>query len=96
MASLFTHPIIPLTVGVIIGRRRLPLRYWMLGAVASIAALAIADARDRVLLTRAVRKAKRATAKLEETLMSEGLQKFADPHKSLIKLIGEKRKSLQS
>ncbi len=37
-------------------------------AVASIAALAIADARDRVLLTRAVRKAKRATAKLEETL----------------------------
>ena len=38
MASLFTHPIIPLTVGVIIGRRRLPLRYCMLGAVASIAA----------------------------------------------------------
>ena len=35
-------------------------------------------------------------AKLEETLMSEGLQKFADPHKSLLKLIGEKRKSLQS
>jgi serine/threonine-protein kinase PknK len=36
--------------------------------VASIAALAIADARARVLLTRAVRKANRATAKLEETL----------------------------
>ena len=35
-------------------------------------------------------------ANLEETLMSEGLQKFADPHKSLLKLIGEKRQSLQS
>lgn len=32
--------------------------------------------------------------KLEETLMSEGLQKFADPHKALLKLIGEKRSSL--
>jgi transcriptional regulator with GAF, ATPase, and Fis domain len=37
-------------------------------AVASLAALAIADARAQVLLTRAVRQAKRATAKLEETL----------------------------
>ncbi|MBK9265582.1 MAG: sigma 54-interacting transcriptional regulator [Polyangiaceae bacterium] len=37
-------------------------------AVASIAALAIADARAQVLLTRAARQAKRATAKLEETL----------------------------
>lgn len=33
-------------------------------------------------------------AKLEETLMSEGLQKFADPHKALLKLIAEKRQSL--
>ena len=33
---------------------------------------------------------------LEETLMSEGLQKFADPHKALLKLIGEKRQSLGS
>ena len=33
---------------------------------------------------------------LEETLMSEGLQKFADPHKSLLKLIGEKRQSLKA
>ncbi len=35
-------------------------------------------------------------AKLEETLMFEGLAKFADPHKALIKLIADKRKSLQS
>ena len=34
--------------------------------------------------------------KLEETLMSEGLQKFADPHKALLKLITEKRQSLKS
>ena len=34
--------------------------------------------------------------KLEETLMSEGLQKFADPHKALLKLIAEKRQSLQN
>ena len=33
-------------------------------------------------------------AKLEETLMFEGLAKFADPHKALIKLIADKRKSL--
>ncbi|MBA4020004.1 MAG: transaldolase [Pirellula sp.] len=32
--------------------------------------------------------------KLEETLMHEGLAKFADPFKALLKLIGEKRKSL--
>jgi transaldolase len=32
--------------------------------------------------------------KLEETLMREGLEKFADPQKALLKLIGEKRKSL--
>jgi len=31
---------------------------------------------------------------LEETLMSEGLSKFADPHKALIKLVTEKRKTL--
>ncbi len=37
-------------------------------AVASIAALAIADARAQVLLTRAARQAKRAAAKLEEAL----------------------------
>jgi transaldolase len=29
--------------------------------------------------------------KLEETLMAEGVAKFADPHKALIKLIGSKR-----
>jgi transaldolase len=32
--------------------------------------------------------------KLEETLMSEGLKKFADPQKALLKLIGEKRAAL--
>jgi transaldolase len=32
--------------------------------------------------------------KLEETLMDEGLKKFADPQKALVALIGEKRKSL--
>ncbi len=31
---------------------------------------------------------------LEETLMSEGLKKFADPQKALIKLIGDKRQAL--
>lgn len=31
---------------------------------------------------------------LEETLMSEGLEKFADPHKALLMLIAKKRKSL--
>ena len=30
--------------------------------------------------------------KMEDVLMSEGLLKFADPQKALIKLIGEKRK----
>ena len=30
---------------------------------------------------------------LEETLMREGLAKFADPMKGLLKLIAEKRKS---
>lgn len=34
--------------------------------------------------------------KLEEVLMSEGLKKFADPHKALLKLIAEKRKSLNA
>jgi transaldolase len=32
--------------------------------------------------------------KLEEVLMSEGTKKFADPHKGLLKLIGEKRAAL--
>jgi transaldolase len=32
--------------------------------------------------------------KMEETLMSEGLKKFADPQKALLKLIAEKRASL--
>ena len=32
--------------------------------------------------------------KLEEQLMREGVAKFADPQKALLKLIGEKRKSL--
>ena len=34
--------------------------------------------------------------KLEEVLMDEGLKKFADPHKALLKLIAEKRKSLRT
>ncbi len=32
--------------------------------------------------------------KLEETLMDEGLKKFADPQKALVALIGEKRQAL--
>jgi transaldolase len=32
--------------------------------------------------------------KLEETLMREGIAKFADPHKALLKLIAEKRTAL--
>lgn len=35
-------------------------------------------------------------AKLEDVLMSEGLAKFADPQKALLKLIGEKRAALQN
>lgn len=38
--------------------------------------------------------AKVSQEKLEETLMREGLAKFADPHKGLIKLIADKRKAL--
>jgi transaldolase len=34
--------------------------------------------------------------KLEEVLMEEGLKKFADPQKGLLKLIGEQRKKLGS
>ncbi len=34
-------------------------------------------------------------AKLETTLMQEGIEKFADPHKGLLKLIGEKRAALK-
>ena len=33
--------------------------------------------------------------KLEETLMSEGLAKFADPQKALLKLIADKRAQLR-
>jgi transaldolase len=33
--------------------------------------------------------------KLEETLMREGIQKFADPMKDLLKLIAQKRAALQ-
>lgn len=36
MASLFSHPLIPVTLGLIIGQQRLPARYWVLGAVASM------------------------------------------------------------
>jgi len=32
--------------------------------------------------------------KMEDVLMSEGIKKFADPHKMLLKLIADKRKSL--
>jgi transaldolase len=35
--------------------------------------------------------AKLDTKKLDETVMREGLAKFADPHKALIQLIGTKR-----
>lgn len=35
-------------------------------------------------------------AKLEHVLMEEGISKFADPQKALLKLIGEKRKALVS
>ena len=37
MASLFTHPVVPLTVGFALGSRRIPIRYWLLGAIASMA-----------------------------------------------------------
>jgi transaldolase len=33
-------------------------------------------------------------AKMEQTLMDEGTEKFADPHKKLLGLIGEKRRAL--
>ena len=36
MASLFSHPVVPITLGVLIGHRRLPARFWMAGAVASM------------------------------------------------------------
>jgi transaldolase len=39
--------------------------------------------------------AKVDNAKMEQVLMDEGLAKFADPHKALIKLIGEKRAKLK-
>jgi transaldolase len=39
--------------------------------------------------------AKVDNAKMEEVLMREGLAAFADPHKALIKLIGEKRAALK-
>jgi transaldolase len=39
--------------------------------------------------------AKVDAAKMEQVLMDEGLAAFADPHKSLIKLIGEKRATLR-
>lgn len=39
-------------------------------------------------------EAKVDLADMEATLMKEGIQKFADPQKALLKLIGEKRKSL--
>ena len=35
-------------------------------------------------------------AKMEEVLMREGIQKFADPQKALLKLIGDKRAALTS
>jgi len=35
-------------------------------------------------------------SRMEEFLMEEGLKKFADPQKALLKLIGEKRKNLQA
>lgn len=41
-------------------------------------------------------KAKVNIEHLEKTLMEEGIQKFADPQKALLKLIGEKRRQLKS
>jgi inner membrane protein len=38
VASLFSHPLVPITLGLVIGRERLPMRYWVAGAVASIIA----------------------------------------------------------
>ena len=38
MASLLTHPIVPLTFGFALGSKRIPVRYWLLGAIASMAA----------------------------------------------------------
>jgi transaldolase len=35
-------------------------------------------------------------AKLEEVLMREGVAKFADPHKALLKLIAQKREALSA
>ncbi len=37
MASILSHPAIPLALGCVLGPRRLPPRYWVLGAIASIA-----------------------------------------------------------
>jgi len=37
MASLFSHPAVPLALGVMLGLHRLPARYWVLGAIASMA-----------------------------------------------------------
>jgi inner membrane protein len=36
VASLLSHPLVPVTLGFVIGRERLPARYWVLGAVASM------------------------------------------------------------
>jgi inner membrane protein len=36
VATLFSHPLVPITLGLVIGRQRLPTRYWVLGAVASM------------------------------------------------------------
>jgi transaldolase len=33
---------------------------------------------------------------MEETLMAEGVKKFADPQKALLKLIAEKRAALRT
>lgn len=38
MASLFSHPAVPLALGALIGRERLPARFWVAGAVASVVA----------------------------------------------------------
>jgi len=37
MASLFSHPAVPLALGVMLGGKRLPARYWVLGTIASMA-----------------------------------------------------------
>ena len=51
------------------------------------------SSRRRTCWPRSTRKVD--MTKLEETLMGEGIAKFADPHKALLKLIADKRAKLK-